>query len=104
MTQEEFFLKLNETGIPVFYNEAKKGTKVPFIVYTFVRVPDLIADNRVYTKKFDVRVELVTNSKTSLNTNSSILEEVLDSIAPYSVYEGWNDDEQIFINSYEMEI
>lgn len=104
MTQNEFFAELEKTNIPVFYNEAKKGTKVPFIVYTFVRVPDLIADNKVYTKKYEVRVELTTNSKTSMVENSTILEEILDTITPYSVTEGWSDDEQIYINTYDMEI
>lgn len=104
MTQEDFCSELEKTKIPVFYNRAKKGTKVPFIVYTFVRVPDLLADNKAYSKKYNATVELMTNSKTSLNECSIALEEILDTIAPYYVTEAWNDDEQIYINSYDMEI
>lgn len=104
MTQEEFYSELSSSKLPVFYGRAKEGTKVPFIVYTFVRVPELIADDRNYTKKYETSIQLITNSKTSLNETSRTLESILDNIAPYSVMESWSDDELIYINTYMMEI
>ena len=104
MTQAEFKTLLESTNIPTFYNEAPDGTKVPFMTYTWHRVPMLIADDKVYAKKVEIGIELVCNSKTMLNECGDLLEAVLDEISPWSSEEGWDDDEQIYVNAYSMEV
>lgn len=104
MTQEEFKTKLDTIGLPVAYDHAKAGTKVPFINYTWHKNSLSFADDKVYTTKFEISIELVCNSKGDLNTYSDLLENVLDSVAPWVSTEAYSDEEQIYIKTYELEV
>lgn len=104
MTQEEFKAKLDSTGLPTFYNLAPDGTKVPFLTYTWHRVPMLLADDSVYAKKVEISVDLVCNSKEMLNRCGDALESVLDEISPWTSNEGWDDQEKIYLNTYSLEV
>lgn len=104
MTQEQFKERLDEMDIPVFYDHAKAGTKVPFITYNWHRNSQLNADDKVYTKKNEVTIELITNSKSDLNRLSEKLEDILEDIAPWTSEEGYSDEEQIYNNYYTMEV
>lgn len=104
MKQEEFTTLLSTLGLPVAYDHQKKGTPVPFINYTWNVNSALIADNKVYTKRNEVTLELVCSSKTDLNLWSEKLEELLEDVGPWIADEDRNDEEQEYIKFYTMEV
>lgn len=104
MTQTEFTTKLKQSNLPVAYDHQKAGTKVPFINYTWNRNALSYADDHVYVKKVEITVELVCNSKGDLNTYSEVLEDILDEIGGWSAFEGYSDEEQEYIKTYQMEV
>lgn len=104
MTQEEFNAALLTLGVPVAYYKQKAGTKVPFINYTWHKNAALCADDKVYTKKTEVKIEVVCNTKRDLNRLSDLLEALLENIAPWTSEEGESDEEQIYINTYTLEV
>lgn len=105
MTQSEFTSALETIGIPISYEHAPNGTKVPFINYTWVTDSALNADNKVYSKKAVVTVDLVADKKGMLNQYSELLENLFEQLElPWGVNEGWSDSEGIYLRTYDMEV
>lgn len=106
MTQEQFVNILEGAGIPVRYDHGENGLKVPFIFYTFVKGPALNADNKTYIKKNIVEVNILTDSKSDMNAYTDILEGIFDAndIPWGDPSEGWDDDEKIYLTTYNMEV
>lgn len=106
MTQEEYKEMLEGVGVPVRYNHGEKDLAVPFIYYTFVRVPLLNADNKRYAVKYKASVSIVTTSKENMNILTDRLEDIFseNEIAFGEPDEGWDDDEKIYLTTYDTEV
>ena len=106
MTQEEYKEMLEGVGVPVRYNHGENGLAVPFIYYTFVRAPLLNADNKRYAVKNKASVSIVTTTKEKMNILTARLEDIFsdNEIAFGEPVEGWDDDEKIYINTYDTEV
>lgn len=104
MTQAEFKALLDGVGIQFSYDHSPIGSTVPYGSYTWLDVSALNADDRVFCKKTEVSVKLVTDSKESANLYGRLIENVLDNISPWSVSEGYLDSEKIYERNYTMEV
>lgn len=63
MTQTEIIEILESTEIPVFYDHAPIGTRLPFIAVHITQPDNFSADNQVYVENFHFRVDLYTAQK-----------------------------------------
>lgn len=104
MTQNEFTASLSVLTLPVSYEHAKKGTHAPYINYTWNSNSDLFADDIVYTKKNEVKIELVCVTKKDINYWSEKLEKVLENISTWVSDEDFSDKEQLYIKNYYLEV
>lgn len=102
MTNADIGNMLTETGLPVFYDHGKVGTKPPYITYT-ITTDNFFADDSVYQKVSALRVVLYTAIK------SSSLEESIEAVfASHNIT--WNRDEvydsnsEVFQEIYESEV
>lgn len=106
MTQEEFKAILDGVGVPVRYDHGEDGLALPFIYYTFVRGTLLNADNKRFAVKNIASVSIITTSKAEMNTITARLEDLFsDNDVPFGdPSEGWDDDEKIYLTTYDMEV
>ena len=97
-----FESEFDETGDPSFwYGEARKGTKLPYIVANDNGSDNFEADNIVFKPKQGVYLELYTVQKDeALETR---IETVLDNLEiPWSKSETRDEDQNFFLNIYQF--
>lgn len=94
---------LNQTGFPVAYSHFSGMQSAPFICYMVEGNPNFIADNKVYHKISDVRIELYTSIKDL--AAETVLESLLDSLeVPYLQDETYIESEKLFQKIYEVRL
>lgn len=76
MTQEELYLVLAGTGIPVKYLQFESEAPIPCMVYIEEGRSNVLADDRVWHKFKSYRIELYTLKKSP--ETELILENALD--------------------------
>ncbi|MFJ8268531.1 hypothetical protein [Peribacillus asahii] len=103
MTLAELKKILDATGYPVAYSHFKEAKTPPFIVYLVEGSSNFMADNKVFQKVSDVRIELYTTKKDLVAENK--LETALDeNEIPYDSDEVFIDSEQLFQKIYEVRL
>lgn len=103
MTLEKLYSILKATGYPVAYSHFEVKTSLPFITYLVNGSSNFFADNKVYKKIENIKIELYT-SKKDLKVEKK-LEELLDeNEIPYECSEEWIDKERVFQKIYEVEM
>ena len=102
MTNNQIGNMLKATNLPVFYDHAKKGAKLPYITYT-ANSDNFFADDKTYQKVTDLRVVLYTATKrTDLE---AAIESVLDSNnIPWNRDETYESQSEVFLEIYESEV
>lgn len=93
---------LSLTGLPVYYDHAKQGAKLPYITFT-TESDNFYADNKTYQKITTIRAVLYTAKK------SSELEESLEAVfddndIPWSRDEVYEQSSAVFLEIYESEV
>lgn len=103
MTVVELYNSLKATGYPVAYSHFKEATNPPFIICLAGSSPNFMADNKVYKKINDARVELYTSKKDL--TAEAKLESLLDEYEiPYTSDEVYIESEKLFQKIYEVRL
>lgn len=103
MTLAELKTILEAAGFPVAYSHFKKPVSPPFIVYLAGPSANFHADNKVYKKSINVRIELYTDKKDLAAENK--LESLLDeNEIPYESDETFIESEQLFLKIYEVRL
>lgn len=102
MTNADIGSMLEETGLPVFYDHGKVGTKLPYITYT-TTTDNFFADDSVYQKVNALRAVLYTAVK------SSTLEETIEAVfashnIPWNRDETYDSNSEVFQEIYESEV
>lgn len=94
---------LEQTGYPVAYSHFSSPPVAPYICYLENPSSHFIADNKVYKKIIDVRIELYTNKKDLLAEGKieSLLEQ---NDIPYEPDEVYIASEQLFQRIYEVRL
>lgn len=102
MTNAEIGTMLRSTGLPVFYDHAKQGAKLPYITYT-TSTDNFHADNKTYQKITAIRAVLYTSNKSS--SLEATLEAVLDANdLPWDRDEVYEASSEVFMEIYESEV
>ena len=108
MTQEELYSLLETTGYPVAYYSFKASNinpipDPPYIIYLFLSSDNFGADNQVFYKTDNFRVELYSDNK-DIEAETTI-ENTLDSASLfYNKEETYIDSEQLFLVAYNINI
>lgn len=105
MKLNELVSLLKATGYPVAYSHFNvdannPAPSIPFITYSTPSSDNLMADNRVYKKIINIRIELYTELKDLAAEER--LEAILDeNELPYNYMQVWIDSEKIYQTIYE---
>ena len=100
MTMTELATAL-EAVAPTYYMRAPIGTAVPYIVYTWDNSPNFPADDHVYQSIAAVDIQCYFTDLEMLRALDSLLDDLVGFYAS-SVY--FDDDEQLYIKTYTMEV
>lgn len=96
MKMTEFYQALKTLDVPVAYNHFDAQPKsIPFIAYTDQGKDTFLADDTIYAKSTNIRIELYTTKK-DLEMEEK-LENLLDSIGLI-----WSDEPTIYIKSEKL--
>jgi len=103
MTQAELYNLLKSTGLPVAYNHFKNPPSLPYIVYLFTFSNNLGADNKVYQKINNYKVELYSDKKDLVS--EKLIEDLLDENEIfYDKTETYIESEKLYQVIYEIQI
>ena len=103
MTQSQLATELLKTGFPVAYLKFKTPPTLPFIVYVNASREGISADNKVWHKLNNYRIELYTKKKDP--ASELILENVLDNAGIfYEMNEAYIESEKMHEVYYEIQI
>lgn len=108
MTEEELEGVLKSTDIPVWYGTAcraacKTPQNPPYIVYMLTETENFAADNAVYARSTDYRVELYTDKKGRKLRKK--IEDALDEVGIYyDMYGTYIESEDVYLWAYEIQI
>ncbi|WP_085521420.1 hypothetical protein [Tuberibacillus sp. Marseille-P3662] len=101
MTLGELKTLLDATEYPVSYSHFDDEVTPPYITYLVTGSSNMIADNHVYQKIDNVRVELYTNYK-DLQAEKAIEDLLVQNDIPYESTETFIDSERLFQKVYEI--
>lgn len=106
MTLQELHLVLKQTGLPVKYShfDSKEKHTIPYITYVEESRNNIQADDVVWHKEHNIRIELYTKNK---DTKTEILlEDVLDNAGMYYTAEdvGFIESENLYEVIYYITI
>ena len=94
---------LEQTNLPVAYHHYEDAPVLPYIVYLFDNSDNFCADDIVYEKINNYRVELYSNKKDI--EAESMLETVLDdAFLYYDKYEEFIKEEDLYMVVYELQM
>ena len=105
MTYQDIMSILSEINLPFAYDHFAEGESPdpPFVVFLFPSSDNFSADNKVYQKINNLRIELYTERKQP-NSETQV-ETVLDTHEIfYDKTEVWIAEERLFEVIYEMEV
>lgn len=103
MTLQELNNILKLTGYEVAYSHFNSPKKPPFIIYLVSDSTNLMADNKVYKKIYNINIELYTNIK-DIQAEKN-LEDLLDeNDIAYETSEIWIEKEKLFQKIYEVRL
>lgn len=103
MTLEKLYAILKATGFSVAYSHFEVKTSLPFITYLVDGSSNMFADNKVYKKIENIKIELYTAEK-NLEIEEN-LERLLDeNEIAYETDETWIESEKLFQKIYEVEL
>ena len=101
MTLQELNNILKSTGYEVAYSHFNTPIKPHFITYLISNSENFIADNKVYKKIDNIKIELYTSIK-DLQAEEK-LEKLLDeNDIAYETDETWIESEKLFQKIYEV--
>lgn len=100
MTREEFRTQLEETEIPVFYDHANLGTKVPFIVY-YWDYDNFGADNKVLAR---IAAVTVVHYHTDYDDGSALKQILDENDLFWNCTTTYDSDSRLYIDTYTMEV
>lgn len=103
MTLENLYAILKATGYPVAYSHFEEKTSLPFITYLVVGSENFFADNEVYKKIENIRIELYTSTK-DLEAEKKLEDLLNENEIPYECSEEWIASEKVFQRIYEVEM
>lgn len=103
MTLENLYTILKATGYPVAYSHFEEKTRLPFITYLVVGSENFFADNEVYKKIENIRIELYTSTK-DLEAEKKLEDLLNKNEIPYECSEEWIESEKVFQRIYEVEM
>ncbi|NMA65318.1 MAG: hypothetical protein GX957_03640 [Clostridiaceae bacterium] len=107
MTLKELYTYLLATNMPVAYHSFKSENKevppLPYIVFFATSSNNFSADNKVYSKSTNCRIELYTENKSI--QSEEILEAALDAASIfYDKTESYIESEEMFQIAYQINI
>lgn len=100
MTREQFKAQIEESGIPVFYDHADIGTKVPFITYTW-DYDNFGADDKVHAQIVAVTV---THYHADYDDGSTLKTLFDENDIFWNVDTAYDSDMRLYIDTYTMEV
>lgn len=93
---------LSSSGIPTFYGNANGCTRLPFIIYE-MNSNNFAADNKVFSKGYDLTVELYTPRKDI--KRERLLEEAFETADLYWEREESDEmDERMYVQRYSAQV
>lgn len=103
MTLENLYSILKATGYPVAYSHFKNKVTIPFITYITDNSNNFFADDEVYKKCDDVRIELYTDKK-DLEAEQKLENLLNENNIPYESEQVWIESEKLFQKKYEVRL
>lgn len=103
MTLEELKIICEKKGFKYAYGQFKRPTKPPHIVTIITETNNFMADNKVYIKKTQIKLDYTYIDK-DLNEQNKIEDEILNEIAWNKTDETYLQDEKVWQVSYFFEI
>ena len=105
MTPSEISTMLQSISqtIPVYYDHADVGAKVPFIEWRLMSDSNFSADNKTFCEVYSVTVDFYTKNKDL--TSEGLIKSVLkNNDVPFSQDETYLDDERLYIETFTFSI
>lgn len=103
MTEKEVRLMLEEVGVPVHYDHAKKGQTLPYITYN-TTTDNFFADDKVQAKVLNLSISLYTSNQRDLMLEEKIETILNDNSIPWNRDETYLVESNVYIEIYEMEV
>lgn len=100
MTREQFKAQIEESGIPVFYDHADIGTKVPFITYVW-DYDNFGADDKVHAR---IAAVTVTHYHADYDDGSTLKALFDENDLFWNVETSYDSDMRLYIDTYTMEV
>lgn len=95
MTKEQLYKKLKELQIPVAYHHFDSPPEIPFIAYVDIQKDRFLADNFIYWKDSNYRIELYYE-----NTDGTLEDRLEDLFEKDKIV--WLDEEPIYIETEKL--
>lgn len=102
-TEISTMLQNISVNIPVFYDHANEGSKVPFIEWTLTPENNFSADNKSYKLIYSVRAVFYSITK-DLTSEQLIIAALTDNNIPFSQTENYIDEEKLFQEIFTFSI
>ena len=105
MTTTEIATLIASVGLPSAYNHfpEKAAPSPPFICFYYAQPNNFNADNTTHQKIVSLTIELYTANK-DLASEAAVESVLVANDIPYTKSETYIDSEQMYLNSYEMEV
>lgn len=103
MTLQEVYEALS-ASFDVHYGKAPVGTECPYLVFTEISHPNILADDKTYFKTTECQLTLVEAGAHDFELQAS-LETLLDGLdLPYTTDESWLPDEGVVETYYQIAV
>lgn len=105
MTPSEISTMLQSisTNLPVYYDHAPVGAKIPYIDWRYSSSNNFSADNKTYCEVYEVSVEFYSGEK-DITTEGLIKSVLKDNDIPFAHGEVYLDDERVYIETYNFSV
>ncbi len=103
MTLEELKTRSEELGFKYVYGEFKETVDTPHLASVAVTTDNFMADNKVYKKRTQIKLDYTYSDKDEKEQNK-IEDEILSDIAWNKTDETYLSDEKVWQVSYFFEI
>ena len=105
MTYDEITTLVQSFGLPFEYYQFTEDTAEPppFVCYYYPGQSGFAADNKIYLKLVDLRIELYTRDK-RWDLEATIEEKLNQAELPFDKTESWIDSEKMLMITYDTEV
>ncbi|MBF4500234.1 hypothetical protein IRY55_02565 [Savagea sp. SN6] len=94
---------MDKLGLPIAYHHFNEPVNPPFVVYYSPHVNNFVADNEIYMQTDYIEIELYTEGK-DFELEQKVHDILTELNIIYGKYEAYIKEENLFMQTYELEI